>query len=317
MLGRRGPTTFAARLRAFATMERMERMTDKCAVFIACLVCLLTGDALAGEAGGAALLSAPGVAMVLLAISAAALEHALPARLRAVAPIAYGVVALAAQPGLYFMPLALYDAMREIHEPSVVRGAPGIVAGLLAVSVVAWHPQLSSVLLVLASCGLAALLALRTNRLLARLGTFNRIRDDLALRTRSLQDRNRALEAELHHARHAGGAPETTGFSTAGGTPATAGTPACPSNLPSMDAPAEADLHSAAFERPAAFSCLTDREYEVARLVADGLDNREIAAAAYMGEGTVRNHISSILSKMQLSNRTQLAVSFWRAHYEA
>ena len=59
-------------------MERMERMTDKCAVFIACLVCLLTGDALAGEAGGAALLSAPGVAMVLLAISAAALEHALP-----------------------------------------------------------------------------------------------------------------------------------------------------------------------------------------------------------------------------------------------
>ena len=84
-----------------------------------------------------------------------------------------------------------------------------------------------------------------------------------------------------------------------------------------MDAPAEAVHHSAAFERPAAFSCLTDREYEVARLVADGLDNREIAAAAYMGEGTVRNHISSILSKMQLSNRTQLAVSFWRAHYEA
>lgn len=107
-------------------------MTDKCAVFIACLVCLLTGNALAGEAGGAALLSAPGVAMMLLAISAAALEHALPARLRAVAPIAYGVVALAAQPGLYFMPLALYDAMREIHEPGVVRGAPGIVAGLLA-----------------------------------------------------------------------------------------------------------------------------------------------------------------------------------------
>ena len=50
--------------------------------------------------------------------------------------------------------------MREIHEPGVVRDAPGIVAGLLAVSVVAWHPQLSSVLLVLASCGLAALLAL-------------------------------------------------------------------------------------------------------------------------------------------------------------
>ena len=57
---------------------------------------------------------------------------------------------------------------------------------------------------------------------------------------------------------------------------------------------------------------LTDREFEVARLIADGFDNREIAAAAYMSEGTVRNHISSILMKLRLKNRTQIAIAYWR-----
>ena len=57
----------------------------------------------------------------------------------------------------------------------------------------------------------------------------------------------------------------------------------------------------------------TEREREVVRLVAEGLDNREVAAAAYMGEGTVRNHISQILAKLGLRNRTQIAVAYWRA----
>ena len=61
------------------------------------------------------------------------------------------------------------------------------------------------------------------------------------------------------------------------------------------------------------FPQLTDREREVVALIADGLDNREVAAAAYMGEGTVRNHISSILAKLGLRNRTQIAVAYWRA----
>ena len=60
------------------------------------------------------------------------------------------------------------------------------------------------------------------------------------------------------------------------------------------------------------FPQLTDREREVVALIADGLDNREVAAAAYMGEGTVRNHISSILAKLHLRNRTQIAVAYWR-----
>ena len=67
-----------------------------------------------------------------------------------------------------------------------------------------------------------------------------------------------------------------------------------------------------ALARPAALACLTDREFEVARLVAEGLDNKEIAAAAYMGEGTVRNHISSVLAKLGLRNRTQIAIAYLR-----
>ena len=61
------------------------------------------------------------------------------------------------------------------------------------------------------------------------------------------------------------------------------------------------------------FPQLTEREREVVALIAEGLDNREVAAAAYMGEGTVRNHISSILAKLHLKNRTQIAVAYWRA----
>lgn len=64
--------------------------------------------------------------------------------------------------------------------------------------------------------------------------------------------------------------------------------------------------------RPAAFTCLTEREYEVVRLIAQGLDNRQIAAEAYMGEGTVRNHISTILTKLGLRNRTQIAIAYLR-----
>jgi len=57
---------------------------------------------------------------------------------------------------------------------------------------------------------------------------------------------------------------------------------------------------------------LTEREVEVVELVAQGLDNHEIAAQLFMGEGTVRNHISNILQKLQLKNRTQIAVMYYR-----
>lgn len=52
---------------------------------------------------------------------------------------------------------------------------------------------------------------------------------------------------------------------------------------------------------------LTSRELEVLKLVACGLDNREIASRLYVSEKTVKNHIRSILDKLQLRNRIQAA----------
>lgn len=53
---------------------------------------------------------------------------------------------------------------------------------------------------------------------------------------------------------------------------------------------------------------LTEREAEVLRLVARGLSNQEIAATLSITEGTVRVHVSKILAKLHLANRTQAAL---------
>jgi DNA-binding NarL/FixJ family response regulator len=58
---------------------------------------------------------------------------------------------------------------------------------------------------------------------------------------------------------------------------------------------------------------LTDREVEVLRRVAAGATNREIAAALYLSTGTVKNHVSRILARLGLRDRTQAAV-FARDH---
>lgn len=59
---------------------------------------------------------------------------------------------------------------------------------------------------------------------------------------------------------------------------------------------------------------LNERERDIAALVAEGLDNRDIAARLYLSEGTVRNRISAMLDKLALTNRTQLAIAWFNTH---
>lgn len=74
----------------------------------------------------------------------------------------------------------------------------------------------------------------------------------------------------------------------------------------------EVAARDARLEAMGPFGSLTEREYAVAKLVAEGMDNRDIAASLFLSEGTVRNHISSILAKMGLRNRTQIAIAYLR-----
>ncbi len=55
---------------------------------------------------------------------------------------------------------------------------------------------------------------------------------------------------------------------------------------------------------------LTEKELEVMKQVAGGFNNKEIAANLYLSEGTVRNYISTILEKLELRDRTQLAIYY-------
>ncbi len=64
--------------------------------------------------------------------------------------------------------------------------------------------------------------------------------------------------------------------------------------------------------RDAATPLLSEREQEVLRLVADGCSNAAIAEQLVISEYTVKNHVSNILGKLHLADRTQAAVYAWR-----
>jgi DNA-binding NarL/FixJ family response regulator len=61
-------------------------------------------------------------------------------------------------------------------------------------------------------------------------------------------------------------------------------------------------------EPPAGLKELTTREREVLQMIATGASNKEIASALFLSEGTVRNHISHILTRLNLRDRTQAAI---------
>ncbi len=57
---------------------------------------------------------------------------------------------------------------------------------------------------------------------------------------------------------------------------------------------------------------INEKEYEIITLVAEGLSNREIASRLCLSEGTIRNYLSSILEKLNLRDRTQLAIFYYK-----
>lgn len=57
---------------------------------------------------------------------------------------------------------------------------------------------------------------------------------------------------------------------------------------------------------------LNDKEIEIMKLVAEGFNNKEIAQTLFLSEGTVRNYLSSTLEKLNLRDRTQLAIYYYK-----
>lgn len=59
---------------------------------------------------------------------------------------------------------------------------------------------------------------------------------------------------------------------------------------------------------------LTPRELDIYQAVAEGLNNKEIVEKFYLSEGTIRNYISQLLLKLELRDRTQLAISYYKGN---
>jgi DNA-binding NarL/FixJ family response regulator len=65
-------------------------------------------------------------------------------------------------------------------------------------------------------------------------------------------------------------------------------------------------------EKSLAAYAITEKELEIITKISDGQSNKEIAEQLYLSEGTVRNNISSILEKLNLRDRTQIAIFYYK-----
>lgn len=72
------------------------------------------------------------------------------------------------------------------------------------------------------------------------------------------------------------------------------------------------NLRGESDEEPQLLADLTDRELDVLKLIANGLSNSQIAEKLVISENTVKGHVSNILSKLHLADRTQVAVYAWQ-----
>ena len=280
----------------------MERLVDKTIVILCCLLAAVTTQAAQIEQATSAMqatptvqaaLSAQGnapevplvpatlVGMMLLAIISAAIYECARRTTRPFAPLVYCAAICFVPAGAIFLPLAAYDLTRNIHDASPARFS--LAAAAVALAVALFRTPYSSLTLFALVCALAVSVALstRTNKLVARQSIARHTRDNLQAQAIGLKAENASLVKKLKEAAE------------------------------KEEEEAHERKPSDAATRPAVFVSLTEREYEVALLIAQGLDNREIAACAYMSEGTVRNHVSSILAKTNLKNRTQIAVAYY------
>ena len=295
----------------------MERILDKTIVLAGCL---LTAACFLVETGSGAELAASDARLLALAI--AMLIAVLCSALTEAASIPAGVLALSAYcavacfvpAALIFVPLALYDCARCIHRADVLRfsGALALIA-IVACLMRATVPPLSTASL-FCSAAAACVLSVRTSTTLARQRIAWSTRDALASQALSLRKRNRSLRDSLDKmSAMTAKNDENVAIGGEAAEQKSTGETAARECARGIAASKSGGSPSREQLRPAPFACLTEREYEVARLVAEGLDNREIAATAYLSEGTVRNNISSILSKMNLKNRTQIAVAYYKS----
>ncbi|MEG1991842.1 MAG: response regulator transcription factor [Acetivibrio sp.] len=80
--------------------------------------------------------------------------------------------------------------------------------------------------------------------------------------------------------------------------------------LPSLLSPAQEAFSYESFD-------ITNKEYEIILQIAEGLSNKEISDILFLSEGTVRNYISLILEKLQLRDRTQIAIFYYKHKYHS
>ena len=290
----------------------MERIVDILVVFAACVVSFVAHSALdagvVGAADAGALLpsgdvadSAPAVACLLVAVIAVLGCEWARSGWRLLAPVLYCVLSAVVPEGLFLVPAATYELCRFIREPLPWRAAPLAVPIPFACAAAVHHVPAGAIVLSAALCALAALVSMRTSALLAQ---------------RDL--RHRAWDEYREHELVGVGDFLASGRADSGCLDNEVD--ACFADSSALDGVPVGSighLHPAASlpdERcRAAFPQLTECEYEVVALIAEGLDNHEVAAAAFLSEGTVRNRISSVLQKTGYANRTQLAVAWWRA----
>ncbi len=290
----------------------MGRIVDILVVFTACAVSFVahsTLDAGVVDTAGAGVLlpfgdtaaSASVVACLLVAVIAVLGCEWARSGWRSLAPVFFCALSAVVPEGLFFVPAATYELCRFIRDPLPWRAAPLAVPIPFACAAAVHHVPAGAIVLSAALCALAALVSMRTSALLAQRDLRHRAWDEY--RERELVE----VEGRLVRGRVDFDSRVTGAADRPDGTSAADAEPAHAAMLP----------HLAALSTDgrcrAAFSQLTDREYEVVALIAEGLDNHEIAAAAFISEGTVRNRISSSLQKTGYKNRTQLAVAWWQA----